>query len=48
MVLGEANHKFLGYNESSYDGSIYNLTVEDNHNFFVGGYDGILVADSTT
>lgn len=48
MVLGEANHKFLGYNESSYDGSIYNLTVEDNHNFFVGGDNGILVADYTT
>lgn len=43
----EANHKYIGFNECCYEGKIYHLVVEDNHNFFVGGDDGILTADYT-
>lgn len=43
----EANHKYLGFDECSYEGKVYHLVVEDNHNFFVGGDDGILIADYT-
>ena len=43
----EANHKYIGFSECSYEGKVYHLVVEDNHNFFVGGDDGILVADYT-
>ena len=43
----EANHKYIGFSECSYEGKVYHLVVEDNHNFFVGGDDGILIADYT-
>lgn len=42
-LLLDANHKVMGVEELSETRDVYDITVEDNHNFFVGGDDGILV-----
>lgn len=39
----EANHKVVSVEYLEEPMDVYDITVEDNHNFFVGGDDGILV-----
>lgn len=41
--LLDANHKIAHVEELLETIDVYDITVEDNHNFFVGGDDGILV-----
>lgn len=47
-LMKEANHKVkeVIFLEETYD--VYDMEVEDNHNFFVGGNDGILVHNCGT
>lgn len=46
--LLEANHKVASVEFLDYTEDVYDITVEDNHNFFVGGKDGLLVHNCGT
>lgn len=43
LDLIEKNHKVISVEYQSENRDVYDIEVEDNHNFFVGGYHGILV-----
>lgn len=43
LAVGDENHKVVSVEYLTETVDVYDITVEDNHNFFVGGDDGILV-----